>query len=101
MINKLNDIASKFYIADFEFPKALAKEEIAEELKLDNLHLIDDYVDFIENYEGDGLIITGSLYFISEVKAKLILIKFKRVTTAVKTASFTLSFLIFFNNLCL
>ena len=25
MINKLNDIASKFYIADFEFPKALAK----------------------------------------------------------------------------
>ncbi|MDU1274701.1 MAG: Mur ligase family protein [Staphylococcus epidermidis] len=71
MINKLNDIASKFYIADFEFPKALAKEEIAEELKLDNLHLIDDYVDFIENYEGDGLIITGSLYFISEVKAKI------------------------------
>ena len=70
MINKLNDIASKFYIADFEFPKALAKEEIAEELKLDNLHLIDDYVDFIENYEG-GLIITGSLYFISEVKQKL------------------------------
>ncbi len=60
----------KFYIADFEFPKALAKEEIAEELKLDNLHLIDDYVDFIENYEGDGLIITGSLYFISEVKSK-------------------------------
>ncbi|WP_241486455.1 hypothetical protein, partial [Staphylococcus epidermidis] len=26
---------------------------------------------FIENYEGDGLIITGSLYFISEVKAKI------------------------------
>ena len=61
-------------------------------MKLDNLHLIDDYVDFIENYEGDGLIITGSLYFISEVKAKLILLNSKRVTTAVKTVSFTLSF---------
>ncbi|MBL7565090.1 bifunctional folylpolyglutamate synthase/dihydrofolate synthase [Staphylococcus saccharolyticus] len=70
MINKLNEIASQFYLADFDFPKALAKEEIAEEIKLDNIKFIDDYVHFIENYKGDGLIITGSLYFISEVKAK-------------------------------
>lgn len=71
MINKLNDIVLKFYIVDFEFLKVLVKEEIVEELKLDNLYLIDDYVDFIENYEGDGLIIIGSLYFISEVKVKI------------------------------
>lgn len=70
MINKLSEIASQFYLADFDFPKALAKEEIAEEIKLDNIKFIDDYVHFIENYKGDGLIITGSLYFISEVKAK-------------------------------
>ncbi|MDN8760368.1 hypothetical protein Q0M59_18530, partial [Staphylococcus aureus] len=30
---------------------------------------IDDYVSFIKNYDGDGLLITGSLYFISEVKS--------------------------------
>ena len=70
MMSNLSDIASRFYIADFDFPKALTKEEIAEEINFENIELVDDYVQFIENYQGEGLIITGSLYFISEVKAK-------------------------------
>ncbi|AGZ24536.1 MULTISPECIES: bifunctional folylpolyglutamate synthase/dihydrofolate synthase [Staphylococcus] len=70
MLNKLEDIASQFYITDFDFPKALSKEEIAENINKENIELIDDYVEFLENYDGKGLIITGSLYFISEVKSK-------------------------------
>lgn len=70
MLNKLEDIASHFYITDFDFPKALSKEEIAENINRDNVELVDDYVEFLENYDGKGLIITGSLYFISEVKSK-------------------------------
>ena len=70
MLNKLEDIASHFYITDFDFPKALSKEEIAENINRNNVELIDDYVEFLENYDGKGLIITGSLYFISEVKSK-------------------------------
>lgn len=70
MLNKLEDIASQFYITDFDFPKALSKEEIAGNINKENIELIDDYVEFLENYDGKGLIITGSLYFISEVKSK-------------------------------
>ncbi len=71
MLDKLEEIASKFYVTDFNFPKALAKEEIIENKNIENVELVDDYTKFIENYNGHGLVITGSLYFISEVKARL------------------------------
>ncbi|MGO3049273.1 bifunctional folylpolyglutamate synthase/dihydrofolate synthase [Staphylococcus casei] len=71
MADQLKTIASTFYITDFDFHKALTKEEILDEVRFDHKVLVDDYVKFIENYEGKGLIITGSLYFISEVKAKI------------------------------
>ena len=58
-------------MTDFNFPKALAKEEIIENKNIENVELVDDYTKFIENYNGHGLVITGSLYFISEVKARL------------------------------
>lgn len=71
MAENLTEIADRFYITDFEFPKSLTKEDIYPDVPSDNKEMIDDYVSFIENYDGDGLLITGSLYFISEVKAKL------------------------------
>ncbi|MGJ5711755.1 bifunctional folylpolyglutamate synthase/dihydrofolate synthase [Staphylococcus auricularis] len=71
MAENLTEIADRFYITDFEFPKSLTKEDIYHDVPSDNKEMIDDYVSFIENYDGDGLLITGSLYFISEVKAKL------------------------------
>ncbi len=71
MLDKLEEIASKFYVTDFNFPKALSKEEIIENKNIENVELVDDYTKFIENYNGHGLVITGSLYFISEVKARL------------------------------
>ncbi|MGO2077305.1 MAG: bifunctional folylpolyglutamate synthase/dihydrofolate synthase, partial [Staphylococcus equorum] len=69
MVDQLKTIASTFYVTDFDFPRALTKDAIFEEIRFDQKELVDDYVKFIETYEGDGLIITGSLYFISEVKA--------------------------------
>lgn len=71
MVDQLKTIASTFYVTDFDFPRALTKDVIFEEIRFDQKELVDDYVKFIETYEGDGLIITGSLYFISEVKAKV------------------------------
>lgn len=71
MINQLNKIARQFYVTEFDFPKALPKEEIVDNIEDDNIQLVDDYVDFIQNYNGEALIVTGSLYFISEVKAKI------------------------------
>ena len=47
------------------------KNEKDNSIKVDDKVLVDDCVRFIENYEGEGLLITGSLYFISEVKAKV------------------------------
>ncbi|PTG41690.1 bifunctional folylpolyglutamate synthase/dihydrofolate synthase, partial [Staphylococcus cohnii] len=69
MVDQLKTIASTMYITDFDFPKACTKEEIYDEIRFEQKETVDDFVQFIENYEGQGLVITGSLYFISEVKA--------------------------------
>ncbi|MEB7459651.1 bifunctional folylpolyglutamate synthase/dihydrofolate synthase [Staphylococcus borealis] len=69
MLNKLEEISNHLYFTEFDFPKALTKEELSEQVNLENIEFIDDYVSFIKNYDGDGLLITGSLYFISEVKS--------------------------------
>ncbi|WP_154837494.1 bifunctional folylpolyglutamate synthase/dihydrofolate synthase [Staphylococcus sp. Marseille-Q1834] len=70
MLNKLSEVANTIYFTEFDFPKALSKDELAESINIDNIQFVDDYVEFINQYEGEGLLITGSLYFISEVKAK-------------------------------
>lgn len=49
----------------------MTKDELSEQVNLEHIEFIDDYVSFINNYDGNGLLITGSLYFISEVKVKL------------------------------
>ncbi|MCD8819950.1 bifunctional folylpolyglutamate synthase/dihydrofolate synthase [Staphylococcus gallinarum] len=71
MVDQLKEITETFYVTDFDFHKALDKQNIFDEIKVDDKVLVDDCVRFIENYEGEGLLITGSLYFISEVKAKV------------------------------
>lgn len=71
MLEDLKHIAKKIYVTDFDFYRSQPKEEIATEAKDFEPELVDDFVEFIENYTGTGLIITGSLYFISEVKAKV------------------------------
>ncbi|MCH4476805.1 bifunctional folylpolyglutamate synthase/dihydrofolate synthase [Staphylococcus haemolyticus] len=70
MLNKLEEISNHLYFTEFDFPKALTKDELSEQVNLEHIEFIDDYVSFIKNYDGNGLLITGSLYFISEVKSK-------------------------------
>lgn len=71
MLTAFNTIANHFYVTGFEFPKALPKQTLYDEVDFEDKTLIDDYVDFIKNYQGEALLITGSLYFISEVKSKM------------------------------
>ncbi|AVQ35997.1 bifunctional folylpolyglutamate synthase/dihydrofolate synthase [Staphylococcus kloosii] len=71
MLEQLMPITQNLYITEFDFPRAMTKEDISEEIDFGQKELVDDYASFIENYDGHALIITGSLYFISEVKAKV------------------------------
>lgn len=71
MLEQLMPITQNLYITEFDFPKAMTKEDISNEINFEQKELVDDYASFIENYSGHALIITGSLYFISEVKAKV------------------------------
>ena len=71
MVSRLKGIARQFYVTDFDFPKELPSEEIIEAVPGENKQIVEDYVNFIKNYQGQALLITGSLYFISEVKSKI------------------------------
>lgn len=68
MLRSLEDIADKFFITTFDFPKALPIDAIYENLEHHHIQKVKDYETFIKNYEGELLIITGSLYFISDVR---------------------------------
>ncbi|UXR70498.1 bifunctional folylpolyglutamate synthase/dihydrofolate synthase [Staphylococcus sp. IVB6246] len=71
MLQAFDEIAQHIYVTTFDFPKALPMEKLYNEIESDEKSMVDDYVSFIQNYEGNALLITGSLYFISEVKTKL------------------------------
>lgn len=68
MLEKLEGMAHAFNVTDFDFPKALPKAAIYEKVKHPRRSMVDDYIQFIEDFEGDLLLVTGSLYFISEIK---------------------------------
>ncbi|TDM04461.1 bifunctional folylpolyglutamate synthase/dihydrofolate synthase [Macrococcus carouselicus] len=71
MLYSLEEIADKFYVTEFDFPKALPVDTIYEAVEHDCKTQVKDYGEFIRQYEGDLLLVTGSLYFISAVKAYL------------------------------
>ena len=52
MVDQLKEITETFYVTDFDFHKALDKQTIFDEIKVDDKVLVDDCVRFIENYEG-------------------------------------------------
>lgn len=68
MTDKLNSIASKFLVTEFEFFKSLPVEDIYQSVSHPHKRIVYDYKKFIDEFDGDLLLITGSLYFISEVK---------------------------------
>lgn len=73
MIEKLLSQANKLIITEFNFIRAISAEELAEDF---DVEIIADYKDAIEQGikdKQDGtLIITGSLYFISEARSYLL-----------------------------
>ncbi|WP_214269914.1 bifunctional folylpolyglutamate synthase/dihydrofolate synthase [Mammaliicoccus lentus] len=72
MLNSLEDIANRFFVTTFDFPKALPIDTIYESVEHSHIEKVKNYREFIESYQGDSLIITGSLYFISEVRKLLV-----------------------------
>lgn len=71
MLASLEEIAHTFYITEFDFPKALPMDTIYESVEHESVIKVKDYGDFIKHYDGDLLLVTGSLYFISAVKDKM------------------------------
>jgi len=71
MLKSLEEISEHFYVTTFDFPKALPLDTLYESVEHDKRIKVKDYADFIKNYDGDLLLVTGSLYFISAVKDKL------------------------------
>jgi dihydrofolate synthase/folylpolyglutamate synthase len=73
MMKELEDIVYEAYFTTFEFPRAASAEQLLAESPFLNSHAISPWEEAIRTVkvklkEEDVLIITGSLYFISEVK---------------------------------
>ncbi|MEH7375648.1 bifunctional folylpolyglutamate synthase/dihydrofolate synthase [Neobacillus drentensis] len=73
MIAKLDQMASQIAFVSFDFPRAAKAEELLKISQSPNKLAVDDWGPFlieeIQNIENNSmLVITGSLYFISEVK---------------------------------
>lgn len=68
MVDKLNEIADEFYVTEFEFFKSLPLDVMYEAVTHPHKKMVKDYHNFIKDFDGDLLLITGSLYFISDVK---------------------------------
>lgn len=71
MLSELERIADKFYVTEFDFPKALPIDTIYEAVEHEHKGKVKDYGKFIKEFDGDLLLVTGSLYFISAVKDAL------------------------------
>lgn len=68
MMNSIEEIANRFYVTTFDFPKALPIDAVYDYLEHHHIEKVQDYPQFIEEYDGELLVVTGSLYFISEVR---------------------------------
>ncbi|MCJ0934540.1 bifunctional folylpolyglutamate synthase/dihydrofolate synthase [Mammaliicoccus sciuri] len=68
MMNSIEEITNRFYVTTFDFPKALPIDAVYDYLEHHHIEKVQDYPQFIEKYDGELLVVTGSLYFISEVR---------------------------------
>lgn len=73
MIAKLDQVANQLSFVNFDFPRAAKAEEFLKISQLPNKVAVDEWKPYlqeeIQNLKADSmLVITGSLYFISEVK---------------------------------
>ncbi|MEB7407735.1 bifunctional folylpolyglutamate synthase/dihydrofolate synthase [Mammaliicoccus sciuri] len=68
MMNSIEEIANRFYVTTFDFPKALPIDAVYDYLEHHHIEKVQNYPQFIKQYDGELLVVTGSLYFISEVR---------------------------------
>ncbi|WP_079530418.1 bifunctional folylpolyglutamate synthase/dihydrofolate synthase [Halobacillus hunanensis] len=73
MLTQLKGIADELWVTQFDFPKAMKAEEISQLISHNRLYVRMNYKRALEEIrqtmnESDVLLITGSLYFISEIR---------------------------------
>ncbi|EUJ29421.1 folylpolyglutamate synthase [Listeria cornellensis FSL F6-0969] len=77
MISLLNDIENvQIYITTFDYPRALTKNDIKQIAITNNITSVENWENILnswmESEEEEVILITGSLYFISEVRKTLL-----------------------------
>lgn len=65
IIQKLSESCEQVFVTSFDFPRALKKEDYQGL----GVHFVEDWPNFLKNKKGNKILVTGSLYFISKVRA--------------------------------
>ncbi|OFS63850.1 folylpolyglutamate synthase/dihydrofolate synthase family protein [Nosocomiicoccus sp. HMSC09A07] len=68
MVDELASIADEFVVTEFDFYRKKPVQDIYDAVNHPNLKQVDDYIKFVDQFDGDVLLCTGSLYFISYIK---------------------------------
>ncbi|WP_097159182.1 bifunctional folylpolyglutamate synthase/dihydrofolate synthase [Bacillus oleivorans] len=73
MLSLLNEVANSLYVTSFDFPRAASANELKAALPNRSVYVAEDWKAWIDREkehmdDQEILIVTGSLYFISEVK---------------------------------
>lgn len=71
MVSKIGMLADTFVVTEFDFFKAEKGDVLFDAIEHPDKHYVEDYMEYLRNFSGDLLLITGSLYFISEIKQQL------------------------------
>lgn len=76
MIQRLDEVADKITFTEFDFPRASTAKDLFDLSHSKNKHVAENWEEFLIKElpsinESDILVITGSLYFLSEVKPVL------------------------------
>ncbi|MCM3669897.1 bifunctional folylpolyglutamate synthase/dihydrofolate synthase [Mesobacillus maritimus] len=79
MIRRLDEVADRIVFTEFDYPRAATAEMLFSFSSSDNKSLEKNWFDYLKNkipsiQDDEILVITGSLYFLSEVKSSLITI---------------------------
>lgn len=73
ILSQMKEVAFRITFTSFDFPKACSAHELFEQSRFTNKHCLEDWQDALKREieqmgDNEALIITGSLYFISEVR---------------------------------
>ena len=73
MINPLSEIAEVITFTTFDFPRVCTAKQLYDQCKLENKKINEDWESALDEelsllQEGEALVITGSLYFLSQVR---------------------------------